>query len=101
MLTRMRRAMLVGMSLVGAALVNPAVSTTLAASTLCPSSIEDDIGGGYEQYVFQYECGEPFPGSACYRAPGLSGTQWEYAMFDCDTQDYVGDCDASSCRMTY
>ena len=99
MLGQSRRAALIGTILIGAASLNPSVSGAAAAS-LCPTDIYTYLGGEWRDYSFQYECGEDLPGTACYRDPYILD-EFEYAMFDCTTEDYVGSCDASSCRMTF
>jgi hypothetical protein len=73
----------------GASVLASPANAARAAESFCPSSIGN--------YAFQYECGEDLPGTACY---WYHFGEPQYVMFDCTTEQPVGDCDASSCRMT-
>ena len=91
MLRIIQRCLAVGTVVVGATLLASPASAARAAGSFCPSSIGN--------YAFQYECGEDLPGTGCYYSP-LPWDVPQWAMFDCTTEQIVGDCDSSSCRMT-
>jgi len=71
-------------------------SKGLSARALsCQTPIYWSGGGGAPagSYTLQYECGESWPGGACYRGQNL-----QYYVFNCTTEaPGGGGCDPFSC----